>query len=288
MNINSLSINGGSFPKLLKEIGAAPKVIYYSGNIELADSFCLAIVGTRRASSYGKEIAAKLSRELSSQGIIIVSGLAHGIDEVAHKSALEASGKTIAVIGTGLDEKNIYPQANLGLANEIVEKNGLLISEYEEGVPALPHHFPQRNRIVSGLSHGVIVVEAPEKSGALITAQFALDQGREVFVVPGPINYLSFKGSNRLLQEGAKLVMETNDILNEFEELKNLSTEEKEKLLDLNKEERLIFETIKAKPQTLEELRVLTQWPVQKITVQISRLELKGVIKNIGGQYTIN
>jgi DNA processing protein len=287
MDIKTTTIEDKVYPKLLKETSSPPKTLYYIGNLELADSFCLGIVGTRRCSSYGRETATKLAKDLVNAGVTIISGLAWGIDEIAHKSTLDAGGKAIAVLGTGLDEKSFSPKRNLNLARNIIKNGGLLVSEFESGNPTFRHHFPQRNRIISGLSHGVIIVEAPEKSGALITAQFALDQGREVFALPGPINYLTFRGSNKLIQEGAKLIMETADILEEFEEFKNLSPVEKEKLLDLNPNEKLIFETIKAEPKTLEDLKTITKWSVQKITVQLSQLELKGAIKNLNGQYTI-
>lgn len=277
------------FPALLKEIPNAPRRLFCRGDASLLDAFSIAIVGTRRASSYGKDTAASIARGLNAAGVVVVSGLAKGVDAAAHRATLEAGGKTIAVVGTGLDEKSLYPQEHVSLARDIVAKGGLLVSEYEEGTPALPHHFPQRNRIISGLSRGVVVVEAPEKSGALVTAQCALEQNREVFAIPGPVHYISCLGANRLIQQGAKLVMDANDVLSEFARfsLKTLSQETPLPLHALSKEESLILSVLRDSPQDATSLHKRTKLPTSVLSSTLSMLELKGLVKNADGAYEI-
>ncbi len=201
------------FP-LLGEMHSPPQRLFIRGNgAALRNAPCLAVVGTRRASPYGLHMAWSLARELSEAGVLVVSGLALGIDAAAHQGALRGGGKTAAVLGHGLDQ--IYPRENSALAQNILNKGGALISEYPSGAGIQKHHFPQRNRIVAALCLGVVVIEAPMKSGALITARLALSQNREVFAVPGPANQESFSGCHWLIQQGAKLVTSVEDILDE-------------------------------------------------------------------------
>lgn len=209
--IKVITILDDYYPESLKNIYDKPIILYAKGNIELLKEKCIAIVGARKCSMYGKEIAKHLSYNLSSNNMCIVSGLAIGIDKYAHIGALEAGGNTIAVIGNGLD--NIYPYENQGLAKRIVENNGLIISEYVIGTKPNRINFPARNRIISGLSDGIVVVEAKEKSGALITAEFALEQGKEVFAVPGNINSELSKGTNELIKDGANVVIDYKDVI---------------------------------------------------------------------------
>jgi len=197
MNLNGYTTN---LPRLLKEIYKSPEGLYFRGNISLLNKTCLSFVGTRRCTDYGEYMSDFLISGLSALDIVIVSGLAKGIDTIAHKSALANNLKTIAVLGSGLE--NIYPKENIKLANDIVEKGGLIISEYADAQPPLTHHFPQRNRIISALSIVTVVIEAPIKSGASITANFAVEQGREVFVVPGDVDRDASKGCLKLLQNG--------------------------------------------------------------------------------------
>ncbi len=213
--IKVLTIKDKNYPKLLKEIYAPPAILYIKGKLSEP---CLSIVGSRQLSPYGYRTAPKLSFDLAKKGLTIVSGLAKGIDTLAHQAALKANGKTIAVLGSGLD--NIYPRDNKKLFEEITQ-NGAVISEFPLGAPPKGQHFPQRNRIVSGLSLGVLVIEAGERSGSLITARQALEQNRDVFAVPGPINSLTSAGTNGLNKMGAKPVTEANDILEELSTLTN-------------------------------------------------------------------
>lgn len=210
----------------LREIPSAPKKISYLGSQQSLMKPCFAIVGTRKPSIYGVQAAIHFSRELASRGFTIVSGLARGIDSYAHRGAILAKGTTVAVLAHGFDR--IYPPENRPLSQQILSTGGCLISEYPQSEPPFPHHFPERNRIISGFCVGTLIVEAAEKSGSLITARFALEQNRELFVIPSRINDKSFKGGNLLLQEGAKMVLKVEDILDELP-LNDLSIEPEKK-----------------------------------------------------------
>lgn len=216
MKIEEISIESKEYPEQLREIYAAPLKLYVLGDKEILKQSGIAIVGSRNATEYGKKVALQFSKDLTRNGINIISGLALGIDTCAHLGTLHSDsiGKTIAVLGSGLDE--IYPKKNIELAKKIINCGGCIISEYPLGTKPEKLHFPQRNRIISGLSKGVLIVEASEKSGSLITADFALEQGREVFVVPGNISSPTSVGSNNLIKQGAKLVTSYEDILVEI------------------------------------------------------------------------
>lgn len=215
MQIKEINFSSDKYPKQLREIYNPPKRIYAIGNIEILNKVGIAIVGSRKATEYGKKVAFRLSKDLSERDIVIISGLAKGIDSYAHIGSLNVqNGKTIAVLGSGI--KVIYPKENIELARQIVRKGGCIISEYSPDDTPNKSNFPERNRIISGLSKGVVIVEASEKSGALITADFALEQGREVFAVPGNIYSTTSVGTNKLIQQGAKLVMCVEDILSEI------------------------------------------------------------------------
>ncbi len=213
--IKTLKFSDKNYPALLKKIPDPPKTLYYRGNKEIKGN-CFAIVGSRLCSAYGKEIAYSISYRLAKAGLTIVSGMARGIDSFSHLAALEAGGQTIAVLGTGLDEKSIYPQENLKLAQKILQGKSCLISEYPQGTRGDKFTFPKRNRIISGMSLGILVVEAKYKSGALITAALAKKQKREIFAVPGPIYSVNSKGTNLLIKNGAKMIESADDILKEL------------------------------------------------------------------------
>jgi len=218
-NIDLITIQDKNYPKLLKEIYAPPALLYIKGNLEPNDKISIGIVGTRNPSSYGNQITPLITKDLSNFGLTIISGLAKGIDTLAHQATLNANGRTIAVLGTGIDKKSIYPAINIQLAEEITHK-GALISEFPIGTQPAAQNFPQRNRIISGLSLGVLVIEASEKSGSLITARNALEQNRDVFAIPGNVFSINSLGPNKLIKMGAKLVSQANDIIEEL----NLST----------------------------------------------------------------
>ncbi|MBI5732826.1 DNA-protecting protein DprA [Candidatus Jorgensenbacteria bacterium] len=213
--VKHIAYSHTNFPTLLKEIPGAPNELYYLGELPQPGSKIIAIVGTRKATHEGLTVAKNISSNLARAGVIIVSGLALGIDGAAHSGALEANGKTIAVLGNGVD--NIYPKQHANLAKHIIDRGGAIISEYPAGTPSLPHQFLERNRIVSGLSMGVVIIEAPLQSGSLVTAKHALDQGREVFVVPGLARHPNYRGSHMLLRQGARLVTTAEEIMEDLE-----------------------------------------------------------------------
>ncbi|MDP2966851.1 MAG: DNA-processing protein DprA [bacterium] len=279
--IKTVALNDKNYPKLLKEIKDAPEVLYYRGEI-LPEENCFAIVGTRRYSPYGKQVALEMAGDLAETGLIIVSGLAPGIDTFAHTAAVERNKRTIAVLGTGLDEKTIYPQSNLKLAQRILETGGCLISEYPSGTPGSQFSFPQRNRIISGLSLGVLVVEAKEKSGALITAEWARKQRRKVFAVPGPIHSSNSKGPHKLIKQGAKLVEYTNDILKELN-LPQASTRTVLIENERSEEENLILKILKEEALYIDKIIEKTKLPASTIASTLAILEIKGKVRNLGG-----
>lgn len=220
-----INIQDGNYPRMLREIYDPPKSLYIAGNINILNKPSIAIVGCRKPSEYGKKAAKYFAYNLAKQGINIISGLAIGIDSCAHLGALEAKGKTIAVVGNGLD--TVYPKQNENLAKQIIKQGGAIISEYPLGTKPEKNHFPARNRIISGLSNGVIVVEAKEESGSLITADFAIEQGREVFAVPGNINSINSVGTNQLIQDGAIPICNYIDVLKyyNFTKFLNIKTQ---------------------------------------------------------------
>lgn len=213
-NISIITIKDKYYPDKLKVIYDPPVVLYVKGNKKILNNKSIAIVGCRKSTKYGENIANKLAYNLSLNNINVISGLARGIDSYAHIGALKAKGKTIAVVGCGLDM--VYPEENKKLFNEIVLQKGAIVSEYIVGTRPLAKNFPRRNRIISALSDGVVVVEAREKSGTLITVDFALEQGKEIYAIPGNINNLNAYGTNELIKQGAKVVTKINDVLEDF------------------------------------------------------------------------
>lgn len=284
LNVKLILQEDEEYPELLQETIHCPLGIYQSGEYD-HQMPAVAIVGTRKCSPYGKSVAEKISRELVEAGLTVVSGLAYGIDTFAHFSALNAHGKTIAVMGTGLD--NIFPNTNKKLSEKIKE-NGCLISEYPLTTPALKHHFPERNRIISGLSLGTIVIEAPLKSGALITTRFALEQNREVFAIPGSIFSKNSEGTNELIKAGAKLVNNVNDILTEL----NLPLAIKQNSVNnenLNEIEKKIMEIFynSEKSLNVDEIITLTNLDPSVINQNLTFLELKNLIQQNANKYIL-
>lgn len=279
--IKEISIQDKNYPKLLKEIKNAPKVLYYIGKINSEEN-CFAIVGTRVASNYGKRAALEIAGDLAEAGLITVSGLAPGIDTFCHQAAVERGKRTIAVLGTSLDEKSIYPQSNLKLAEKILETGGCLISEYPPGTRGTQFTFPQRNRIVSGMSLGVLIIEAKIKSGALITANWARKQGKKVFTIPGSIYSSNSKGSHYLIKTGAKLVENADDILKELN-LPLSTPGVGNSLAGENEEENLILEALKEKALDVDKIIEKVKLSTPKATSTLAILEIKGKVRNLGG-----
>jgi len=280
-DIGKIIITDKEYPELLKKIPDPPKILYYRGEIKEKE-LCFAIVGTRRYSSYGKQITLKIASQLAQVGITIVSGLAPGIDTFAHKAAVEQQKRTIAVLGTGIDEKSIYPKENIGLSRKIVENNGCLISEYPPGTKGAKFTFPKRNRIISGLSLGVLVVEAKEKSGALITADYAILQKRKIFAIPGSIYFLNSRGTNNLIKNGAKLVDSANDILQELN-LPSLESLPQNKLQGENQEENLILSALKEEALHIDKIIEKTKLNAAVVAGTLAVLEIKGTVRQLGG-----
>jgi DNA processing protein len=275
------------YPKLLGQIHDFPKTIYCRGNLDLLNKTCLAVVGTRKLTSYGKEVTQNIVRDLVKTGFVIVSGLAFGIDSIAHQTTLDVSGKTIAVLGGGVEDKHVGPQTNLPLAQNILKKGGLLLSEYSGQENIRPANFALRDRIISGLSKGVIVIEAPEQSGALITAKCALDQNRDVFAVPGSIFSLNSIGPNNLIKTGAKLVSSAQDILDEYGENLKLFEDLKPAISTRDPIQKIILAILDNNGTVfIDEIIRESEKETSKIIAALSVLEIKGLIKNIGnGKY---
>ncbi|MCI0816457.1 MAG: DNA-processing protein DprA [Chloroflexi bacterium] len=279
--IGVLTWHDPAYPRLLREIDDLPPVLYVQGELTDDDQRSVTVVGTRKPTSYGKEVAAHLAGDLARAGVTIVSGLARGIDGVAHRAALEAGGRTIGVLGSGLDVP--YPPEHVGLMRQIAEQ-GAVISEYPLGTKPEARHFPRRNRVLSGLSLGTLVVEAPEQSGTLSTIRSALEQNREVFCVPGSIYSPQSAVTNRLIQEGAKLVMAAEDILEEL----NLSAVASHQtplpgLFEAETgDEAALYEALNSEPQHIDDLSRRTEIPVTRVTGTLAVMELKGQIRQVG------
>jgi DNA processing protein len=281
-NIGILTFKDDAYPSNLRNIHAFPPVLYFRGFVETLKQNSLAIVGSRKATAHGRQISEKIAFELANNGFVIVSGMARGIDSYAHWGALKAKGKTVAVLGCGLDV--VYPLENKKLMN-LINKNGVVISEFPPGTPPEAKNFPRRNRIISGLSKGVILVEAAEKSGSLITAELALQQGRDVFAIPGSIFNPYSKGTNFLIQQGAKLVQDTKDILEEYNIITRGKTEAK---ISLDSVQESIMKLFSTEPLSIDEIVNKTKLRPEQVLSQLSILEIKGIIKQLPGQRYIN
>ena len=299
-NIGSINIIDNRYPYLLKQIYNPPILLYYKGNCNF-DTNSIAVVGSRRTTKYGSSTAKKMCYQLALRGINIISGMATGIDSFAHQGCIDANGFTTAVLACGVDHP--YPASNIKLYNDILENKGLIISEYPPGTLPLKHHFPLRNRIISGLSQGVLVVEAARKSGSLITATYALEQGREVFAVPGNIDAVLSEGTNQLIRDGAKMVSGIDDITNELSicemSLKggnehshqnNIEVEQKlfKLFRGLSTNEIRVVKNIISGFNTLDEIIEKSSLSAQEVIMLLFMLEMKGVVeKEAGNNYII-
>jgi len=277
--VKVLTWHDDDYPARLKEIYDFPPVLYIRGSLLPQDEWCLAVVGTRRATVYGRQVTEEIVADLARSKITIVSGLAKGIDTVAHNSALETGGRSIAVFACGLD--TVYPAENANLARRIMQQ-GALISEYPLGTRPKPENFPRRNRIMSGLSLGVLITEAGETSGAIITANMALEQNREVLAVPGSILSPVSKGTNQLIQEGAKLVRDYTDILEELNLTAVAHQIEMKELIPASDTESLLLKCLTAEPIHIDAICRSTALPVSMVSSTLAMMELKGLVKQVG------
>lgn len=273
------------YPARLKELDQPPPVLFLRGQIKEEDNLAVAIVGTRRMTTYGRQICEEISHTLAANGVTIVSGLARGIDAIAHESAVNVGGRTLAVLGSGVDR--IYPPEHSRLSGKI-EANGAVISDYAPGTPPDSANFPPRNRIISGLSKAVIVIEAGENSGSLITAAFAIEQGREVFAVPGPIHAPQSRGTNRLIQQGTRLLMSAGEILDYIQLTQSNRSLSTEKQLPMDTTESLLYSMLSQDPQYIDDLAIAANLPIEKVSATLILLELKGLARQVGGMQYVS
>lgn len=268
------------YPLALKHLDRSPPVLYLRGTLLPEDAWAIAIVGTRRMTAYGRQVAGEIATFLVHKGITVVSGLARGIDGEAHRAALEANGRTLAVLGSGVDR--IYPPEHRQLAAEITQQ-GALISDYPPGTPPESINFPPRNRIISGLSLAVVVVEAGKSSGALITASFAAEQGREVFAVPGNIYAPQSRGTNLLIQKGARPLLRPEEILEVLDLTQHDEQRVARQALPVDENEAQLLRLLKSEPRHVDDLSAETGWGVEQVSSTLALMELKGLVRPMGG-----
>ncbi|MBI4437926.1 DNA-protecting protein DprA [Candidatus Uhrbacteria bacterium] len=279
--VQAVTLKDDIYPPLLKEIYDPPAVLFVRGALPDPARRHLAVVGSRKASDYGTRVTQDLVKPLAQAGVVVVSGLAYGIDAIAHDTALAADGTTLAVLGSGVDEQSIYPSANRALASRILSQGGALISEFPLGTLPLKSHFPFRNRIIAGLCHGTLVVEAALKSGSLITARCALESGREVYAVPGSIYSQTSEGPHNLIKLGATPASCAQDIFG----LEAVPQPVENAYQPRGEEETLVWERLGSMPIHLDELIRATQMPAQKTTSVLTLMEIKGAVRHHGGNF---
>lgn len=282
LNIQIITLSEDRYPDLLREIPAPPPVIFVRGEINPNDRRAVAIVGTRRLTRYGKDMAQAIARDLAHAGVTIVSGLARGVDGIAHAAALDAGGRTIAVMGNGV--KRVYPPEHRTLASRIAEQ-GAVLSDFHPDAPPDGPNFPARNRLISGLALGVVVIEAPSRSGALITVDFAADQGRDVFAVPGSLTSPTSAGCNRIIRDGARLIRNADDVLEDL----RLGEAPKQLTFDtpaaLDEDSRRVLSVLTGDPRHIDEISASADIPMASLSPMLMTLELQGFIRNVGAQY---
>ncbi|HSO27174.1 MAG TPA: DNA-processing protein DprA [Anaerolineales bacterium] len=280
LGIQVLTWEDEAYPRRLAEIDNPPPVLYLRGELLPEDAWAAAIVGTRRMTAYGRQVTEELAGRLAAAGATVVSGLARGVDGVAHRAALDAGGRTLAVLGSGVDR--IYPPEHRRLADELIQ-NGALISEYPPGAAPEAANFPPRNRIVAGLSKAVVVVEAGERSGALITATFAAEQGHEVFATPGGIYAPQSRGTNRLIQQGARPLLDPQDLLDELGLDEVPAYRAARQALPGDAIQAQLYELLGKEPLHVDELRARAGLPIDQVSAALTMMELKGLVRPVGG-----
>lgn len=268
------------YPRRLLEIDQPPPVLYLRGELSPEDHWAVAMVGTRRMTPYGRQATEEIARYLGSHGVTVVSGMARGVDGVAHQAALQANGRTLAVLGSGVDK--IYPPEHRGLAEKIIQR-GALVSDFPPGTEPDSQNFPPRNRIISGLSRAVVVIEAGDTSGALITARFAADQGRDVLALPGSIYGPQSRGTNRLIRDGAQILLHPEEILQLLEMTQVVEQREARVLLPENPVEARLLSALSSEPVHIDEIQAKTALPVEQVSATLVMMELKGLVRQVGG-----
>ena len=285
-DVKFITLNDSAYPEALKRIHDAPLVLYVKGGMMESDKYAVAMVGSRTSTAYGMEVAEKMAHKLALSGLTVVSGMARGIDTASHKGALKAGGRTIAVLGSGIDVP--YPASNRGLMRE-VQSSGAVISEFPFGTPPNKENFPRRNRIISALSFGIIVVEAALDSGSLITVGYALEQGKEVFAVPGNVTSRSSRGTNDLIKKGAKLVENAGEVINELRpQLKGVLREDNvntaKKLPEMTDDERALYNYLDTEPRHIDTIIREIRMTTGKALSLLLNLELKGIVRQTQGK----
>ena len=280
LGVTVLTWDDELYPPRLKEIEQPPPVLYVRGDITMDDHYAVAIVGTRRITPYGRQITEDLASFLAGQGVTVISGLARGVDAVAHSAVLKAGGRTISVLGSGVDK--IYPPEHMQMAEKMM-KQGAVVSDYAIGTPPDATNFPPRNRIISGLSMATVVIEAGETSGALITAEFAAEQGREVFAVPGNILAPQSKGTNKLIQNGAQPLLSPQDLMQALNLTRAGEFKAARKVLPKDAVEAQLLDALGAEPVHVDEIRNQTGLPIEKVSATLTLMELKGMVRQVGG-----
>ncbi len=284
LGISITTLDSPDFPVLLREIPTPPAVLYYKGTLLEEDIRAVAMVGTRHCTPYGRQMAFSIGRDLASAGVTVVSGLALGIDGQAHRGALDGGGRTLAVLGSGVDQ--IYPPSHRELAERIVE-NGAIMSDYPPGTKPDARNFPPRNRIIAGLSRGIVVVEAPNRSGALITVDFAADYGRDVMCLPGHANSEASAGCHRILRDGARLVTSAREILEDLGMGVPAEGEAKQQTFPMTDDERHLYKYIRWEPMHIDELAASAGIPSHAAGALLTLLELKGAVRDTGGMHFV-
>jgi DNA processing protein len=282
--IQTITLEDPEYPRRLKEIDQPPPVIYMKGALSSQDEWTVAIVGTRNVTNYGRQVTEELAGSLASNGVTVVSGMARGIDAVAHQAALNAGGRTIAILGSGVDR--IYPPEHRRLA-ERIQEHGALLSDYAPGTPPEASNFPPRNRIISGLSMAVVVVEAGVTSGALITASFAVDQGREVFAVPGSIKAPQSQGTNRLIQQGARPMLDVQEVLESLNLTRVIEHRAARVILPADATEANLYEILGHEPVHVDDIRAQAGLPIDQVSATLALMELKGMVRHVGGMHYV-
>src|SRR5688572_14701305 len=278
--IKILTWEDETYPQRLKEIEQPPPVLYIRGDYLPDDLFGVAIVGTRRVTPYGRQITEELATYLAGHRITVISGLARGVDALAHQTVLKAGGRTIGVLGSGVDK--IYPPEHRALAEKMMG-SGAILSDYAPGTPPDASNFPPRNRIISGLSLAVVVIEAGETSGALITAEFAAEQGREIFAVPGSILAPQSKGTNKLIQNGALPLLSVNDLMQALDLTRMGEQKAARKVIPSDETEARLLNVLSEEPLHVDEIRNQTELPIEKVSATLALMELKGMVRQVGG-----
>ncbi len=285
--VSALLPGDPEYPLCLSEIYQPPSIIYYRGTWPSIGWSGMSIVGTRKITPYGRSVTPSIVRDLARSGFVIVSGLAVGVDTLVHHSALEVGGKTIAVLGAGVDHWSVYPSVNRILSERIIEQGGLIMSEYPIDTQPRKYHFPARNRIISGISLGVLVIEADERSGALITARSALEQNRDVFAVPGPITNPMSIGPHTLLKQGAKLVTGASDIIESYPHLISADTKGTDTVTFENVRERIVYERLTYEPAYIDVIAQTCQLDTATTNSTLLIMEMKGFVKNVGNMHYV-